>query len=315
MMDNKRFLIVIGLLFFTLANYAYGTSFVLKSSAIVFDEVVKMRDIALMDKLTKLKIGELVISSSPNIGKQINISKREIYEKLIGNGVSNPVLKGAKNISVNRRGKLVNTSFFKKRILDYIKKYSRWKNGLTLKIITNKKIIIPLSGVSWKIIPVNGQDFFGNILFKLRAFKNGEEVLADWIVARLKIEKKVAIANRIIRKDEMIRQEDIRWEEREITAFTKNAIFEKIGIIGQRAGRTIRTNTVITTNNLESKYLVKRGFVSSLIVRYKSIRAVADVIPMSNGKYGDIVKVMNKNTKKILSAIVIGQNKMEVKVR
>jgi len=315
MNSNKVLKVIIGLLFLGAVSYMYATSFVLKSSAVVFDEVVKMRDIALMDKLTKSKIGGLIVSYSPNIGKQLTISKREIYEKLIGNGIANPVLKGAKNVSINREGKLVNTVFFKKRILDYIKKYSRWKNGLTLKIITNKKIIIPISGVSWKIIPVNGQDFFGNILFKIRAFKNGEELLSDWIVARLKIEKKIAIANKTIRKDEIIGKDDIRWEEREITAFTKNAVFEESGIVGQRAGRTIRTNTVITTNNLESKYLVRRGFISSLIVKYKSIRAVADVIPMSNGRYGDMVKVMNKNTKKILSAIVVGQNKMEVKVR
>jgi len=36
---------------------------------------------------------------------------------------------------------------------------------------------------------------------------------------------------------------------------------------------------------------------------------------MSNGKYGDLVKVMNKNTKKILTAVVTGQNKMEVRIR
>ncbi len=314
-MKNKIiFLIIVSLILFSI-NLISGTSFVLKNRAIVFDKVIKMKDVALMDKNSQRDIGELIISASPNIGKRILISKKEIYEKLIGNGVANPVLRGALSVLVNRKGKSVNTKFFKKRILDYIQKYSKWKNGLSLKILSTKTFIIPESGVKWKIIPVNGQDFFGNILFKIKAYKGNDEIFSDWIVARLKINKKVAIANRIISKNELIREDDIRWEEREITLFIKNAIFNPESIIGKRSGRTIRTNTVITTNNLESEYLVKRGYLSSLVAQYKSIRAVADVIPMSNGKYGDLVKVLNKHTKKILTAMVVGQNKMEVKIR
>ncbi len=292
-----------------------NTSFVLKDSTIVFNEVVKLNDIALMDKNTNKRIGDLVISASPKIGNGMLISKNEIYAKLIGNGIIKPNIKGAKSVLVNRNGKTISAKFFKSRILNYIKKYSKWKTGLSLKIVSTKQIIIPEAGVIWKIIPVNGQDFFGNILFKIKAYKANKELYSDWIIAKLKIEKKVAIANRIIRKNELIGKDDIRWEEREITAFIKNAVFNPKLIIGRRSGRTIRTNTVITTNNLASEYLVRRGFLSSLTAKYKSIRAIADVIPMTNGKYGDMVKVINKNTKKILTAIVIGQNKMEVIIR
>jgi len=303
------------IIFISALSVIYSSSFVLKSKTVVFDNVVKMKDIAMMDNYTMNKVGNLIISSSPEIGNGIEIGKREVFEKLIGNGISNPILKGAKKVFVSRKGKTVDMSYFKNKILKYVKKFSRWKNGINIKIKTNKKIIVPSIGVTWKIIPVNGQDFFGNILFKIKAFKNNEEIFSDWIIADLTVEKKVALANRTISKDEMIGENDIRWEEREITPFIKNAVFNKAQIIGRRAGRTIMTNTVITANNLESKYLVRRGMLSSLIVNYKSIRAVADVIPLSNGKYGDFVKVMNKSTKKILTALVVGQNKMEVKVR
>lgn len=313
----KRLIKVIFFLivFISFLSVIYSTSFVLKRKTVVFDNVVKMKDIAMMDNHTMNKIGNLIISSSPNIGNGLIIGKREVFEKLIGNGVSNPILKGAKRVFVSRKGKIVNMSYFKDKILKYVRKYSKWKEGISIKIKTNKKIIVPSIGVSWKIIPVNGQDFFGNILFKIRAFKNNEEIFSDWIIADLTVEKKVALANRTISKDEMIGETDIRWEEREITPFIKNAVFNKGQIIGRRAGRTIRTNTVITANNLESKYLVRRGMLASLIVNYKSIRAIADVIPLSYGKYGDYIKVMNKSTRKILTALVVGRNKMEVKVR
>ncbi len=292
-----------------------GTAFVLKENAVVFDEVVKMKDVALMDNATVRQIGDMVITASPKIGSKLTIGKREIYEKLIGNGISDPVLRGAARVQVNRNGKSVHASYFKNQILRYIQTHSKWKSGLSLTVVSNKRFVVPDTGVSWEITPVNGQDFFGNILFKVKAVKNNLELFSDWIVARLKIKRLVAISNRTLGRNELIQKKDIRWETREITAFLKNAVLDEKQIIGKRAGRTIRTNSVITENNLESAFLVRRGYLSSLVAKYKSIHAVADVIPMSNGKYGDLIKVVNKNTKTVLTAMVIGQNKMEVKIR
>ena len=161
MIQNKKILMIF-LVFIMSLNLSSSTSFILKDNTVVFDEVIKMRDIALMDNVTNRKIGNLVISASPKVGERILIGKKEIYEKLVGNGYKKPVLKGAHNVLVNRSGKTLNTAFFKNKILAYIKKYSKWKSGLSLKIVTTKKIVVPATGVQWKIIPVNGQDFFGN---------------------------------------------------------------------------------------------------------------------------------------------------------
>ena len=79
----------------------------------------------------------------------------------------------------------------------------------------------------WVLRPANGQDFFGNILFQARAFSKvtNEELYSNWIVAKLKIVKKVAVSNRTIQKNEILSRDDLRWETREIDAFTKDARF------------------------------------------------------------------------------------------
>jgi flagella basal body P-ring formation protein FlgA len=181
-------------------------------------------------------------------------------------------------------------------------------------IVTSKEILVPESGVKWQLEPANGQDFFGNILFKVKAFSstNNEPIYSNWLVAKLKIIKKVAISNRTIEKNEKIMEGDIRWETREITAFIKKAIFNKNEIIGQKAGRIIKPNSVITSSLLEKKYLVRRGGMALLVAHLKSIKATSTVKVLANGSYGDTVRVMNSSSKKILSAVVTGKNRLEV---
>jgi flagella basal body P-ring formation protein FlgA len=273
-----------------------------------------MKDIALMDTPTRNRIGQLVIAVSPELGKTETIGKKEIYEKLVGNGITSPQIKGANTVKIIRKGITVKPSFFKEIIHNYIVTNSRWKEGIQVEIVSAKELVIPESGVRWQLEPANGQDFFGNILFKLKAFSKTthEEIFSNWLVTKLKITKQVAVSNRTIQKNERISAGDIRWETREIDAFSKDALFDRREIIGQKAGRIIRPNSVITAGLLEKKYLVRRGAVATLVARLKSVKATSTVKVLANGSYGDTVRVMNTVSHKILSAVVTGRNKLEV---
>ncbi|MCP5102912.1 MAG: flagellar basal body P-ring formation protein FlgA [bacterium] len=293
---------------------AGADTLVLKDIATVSDNIVRIKDIALMDRPTRSRIGNLVIAVSPEPGKTDRIQKKEIYEKLVGNGSKSPQIKGAPSVKIVRKGTIVRPSFFKGIISDYIVKNSKWRDGVTVEIVSSKEIMVPETGVRWQLTPANGQDFFGNILFKARAFSkiNNEQLYENWIVAKLKIVKRVAVSNRAIRKNEPIGENDLRWETREIDAFTKDAIFDRREIIGQKAGRIIRPNSVITTGLMGRRFLVHRGGTAILTATLNAVKATSTVKVLANGAYGDNVRVMNTASRKILSAVVKGKNKLEV---
>jgi len=297
-----------------------ANTLLLKDSAAVSDNIVRIKDIALMDAPTRDRIGNLVIAAAPELGKTDTILKREIYEKLVGNGVESPQLNGADSVKITRNGTAVNPSFFKEMILAYIVKNSRWKDGVQVEIASSKDIVIPQAdenNIRWQLMPANGQDFLGNILFKLQAFSktSNEEIYSNWLVAKLKIMKSVPISNREIRKNQPINESDVRWEVREIDAFTKDAILDKNELLGEKAGRMIRPNSVITAGLLEKKYLVYRGATALLVAQSNSIKATSTVKVLADGGYGDSVQVMNVSSQKILSAVVTGKNQVEVTVQ
>ncbi len=297
-----------------------ANTLVLKDSAAVSDSIVRIKDIALMDAPTRNRIGNLVIAAAPELGKTDTILKREIYEKLVGNGIESPQLNGADSVKITRSGTAVNPAFFKEMILAYIVKNSKWKDGVQVEITSSKDIVIPQAdenNIRWQLMPANGQDFLGNILFKLQAFSkiSNEEIYSNWLVAKLKIMKPVPISNREIQKNQAIGESDVRWEVREIDAFTKDAILDKNELTGEKAGRMIRPNSVITSGLLEKKYLVYRGTTALLVAQANSIKATSTVKVLSDGGYGDSVQVMNISSQKILSAVVTGKNQVEVIVQ
>ncbi len=301
----------------TTSTFSAANTFILKESAVVSDTVVRIRDIALMDNNTRQRIGNLAVAVSPEPGKTNAIERKEIYEKLVGNGIGSPQLKGASRVKIIRRGTTIHPSFFKDRVLQYILTHSRWKEGVSVQIVSSKPMLIPEDGVRWELTPANGQDFFGNLLFKVRALSGstGEELFSNWLVAKLTIRKRVAISNRTLQKGQSIGVGEIRWEVREITPFTKGAILSERALFGQRAGRIIRTNSVITSGLLMRHYMVKRGSLATLNVNFNGIKATSRVKVLKDGAMGDTIQVMNTDSRKILAAVVTGQNKLEVPVQ
>ena len=323
-MKSKSFFLFLSLLgfFFYWApaantNTTAVNTLILKNKATVSDDLVKIKDVATMDSSMRNRIGDLVIAVSPGLGKTGTLQKQEIYEKLVGNGIQPLTIKGPNSVIVLRKGIIVEPSFFEKMVHQYIVTHSRWKNGVHVEILTSKKIAVPGTGIQWQLTPANGEDFFGNILFKIKALSTvtNEAIYSNWIVAKLKIVQPVAISNRSIQKNEMITESDIRWENREITAFVKDAILDKREIIGQKSGRIIRPNSVITGSLLGKRLLVQRGAIALLVAQLKGIKATSTVKALASGSYGDTVRAMNLRSKKIISAVVTGKNTLEVIVQ
>jgi len=315
---GKTVLFVIGILMFSMLAAVSGTSgtLVLKEKSVVSGEIVRVKDVALMEPGVMDRVGQLIISVSPELGKSISIQKQEIYEKLVGNGVQPIEIKGPSSITVLRKGTVLKSSFFKESIYEYITTHSKWKDGLQVEIVTTKEVVIPESGFRWQINPANGQDFFGNVLFEVKAISTdtNEVLYSGWVTAKLKIVKDVPVTNHEIQRNQVITDADIRWESREVTPFTKDVILEKSELIGRRSDRFVRANTVLTTSLLEKEFMVRRGETAVLVAQTRNVSASTHVKVLADGCIGDPVQVMNLVSKRIITAVVNGKNSLEVRV-
>jgi flagella basal body P-ring formation protein FlgA len=304
-----------GLMFLLLYSLLSAESVYLKNKVVVYNESVKFQDVAHMDNQLRRECGGLLVGISPEFKEVTVLKKVEIRDRLNKNGYKGLILKGSDRIIIRRGGTLVKPGFLQKMVTDYIKNNSSWKNNFSIEMKNNKKFIVPEGKISWQLYPANGQDFFQNMLFRIKAYRKGVEVLSDWLMIRLRIFREVALSKRTINRGELLNPSDIRWEKRELNRSYQDAVFDPSKLIGQRVGRTIGANTVITGRVLMREYAVRRGEFAILTANYKLIKASLKVVAMSDGRRGDFIRVKNTESKKILLARVTGKQKLEVDVQ
>lgn len=292
-----------------------AASLTLRERAVVSDGLVRLRDVAEISSALPAQVGGLVIAVAPDLGASQVIGRREIVDKLVGNGIVAPEIAGAAAVRVERRGKVVDPSFFQDEIHRYVAEHSPWGADVRVQVLSTRSLVVPEGGVQWQIVPAGGQDFLGNVLFQVKAYANNEEILGSWITARVRVERLVAVSNRPIAKNEAFGADAVRWEKREITPFIRNAVLDQAQLLGRRSGRLIAANTIITDELLQADWLVRRGENAVLAVSFKNIKATSAVTVMADGRLGDTVRVMSGTSKKILTARVVGKGQVETEVQ
>lgn len=167
--------------------------------------------------------------------------------------------------------------------------------------IINIKISIPAGTVNYTgVTPVKARISVGGRIYRDVNF-----------VVSVKVFDFVLVANHDLRIETPVTESDFRLEEVPIdgrTEYVKDAV-EVTGLVPHRV---IRAGTPISANYFNQPVVVLIGHPVKIIVRYKGIEATAQGVAMTRGRIGEIIKVRNESSKKIISAKVVDSGTVEV---
>lgn len=93
---------------------------------------------------------------------------------------------------------------------------------------------------------------------------------------------------------------------------TRGQITDPNMAIGAQLMRAVKANTPLKKSLLKIPKLVKRASTVELIFKKGGIFLIAEGEALGDGKRGDIIKVKNLKSKKIVTGRVIGVNKVDV---
>lgn len=138
-----------------------------------------------------------------------------------------------------------------------------------------------------------------------------------WLTGFVRWKSPVLITQKNISYQEKIQSSDVTESLRDIT-YSKDLITDREEVIGLIAARALSSSTVLTRTDLRKEPMVKRGQVVKTIMGrlqpgdsdYEvSVVAVAE----EPGVMGDIIKVKNADSQKLLSATVIDYGVVRIK--
>ena len=117
------------------------------------------------------------------------------------------------------------------------------------------------------------------------------------------------IASKILIKGELITEEDLKLTKIS-TANISGSFTDTADIVGRKATFNISRGAIIKPRHLELIYDVEKGQTVMLMAENASISIRTNAIALETGQRGDMIKVRNTNSGKVLSVIVQGEKKV-----
>ena len=167
--------------------------------------------------------------------------------------------------------------------------------------IIDIKISIPSAMVNYTgVTPVRARIFVGGRMYRDINF-----------VVSVKVFDFAIVANHVLRIENPVTEADFRMEEVAVDGRTEY-VKDVSEIVGLVPHRVINAGVPVTINYFQQPVAVMGNQPVRIIVHYKGIEASAKGITMTRGRIGEIIKVKNEASKKIISARVVDAGTVEV---
>lgn len=167
--------------------------------------------------------------------------------------------------------------------------------------IINIQLSIAAGMVNYKgVTPVKARIFVGGKMYRDVNF-----------VLSVKVFDYVAVTNHTLQIETPVTEADFRMEEIAIDGRTEyiKDISEVVGLVPHRV---ISAGSPVTINYFQQPVAVASNQPVKIIIRYKGIEASAKGIALTRGRIGEVIRVKNEASQKVVSAKVIDSQTVEV---
>ena len=116
----------------------------------------------------------------------------------------------------------------------------------------------------------------------------------------------IPVVSRPLNRGDIIRRNDIEWIKLRERKIRQGYIQNENQIIGMAAKRYIAAKTPFTKNHMQRPQLIKKGGVVNIALVNGAMRLTTQGRSLENGSLGDMIRIKNIKTKKIIEAKVTG---------
>lgn len=122
----------------------------------------------------------------------------------------------------------------------------------------------------------------------------------------------VAISQKPIPRQKQLVNSDIFFEERDISKLFRGFYTKNDNITGMVSRMQIQAGSVLSPGLVQAPKLVKRGQTVDVFVKTSSYEIHGEGSALSDGARGDLIRVKNNSSSKIIEGIVVGPGVVRV---
>jgi flagella basal body P-ring formation protein FlgA len=145
----------------------------------------------------------------------------------------------------------------------------------------------------------------GGFMLPVRDSLNGGDAKSNkWISGTIRVSKLTPVTTRLIIQGERVQAQDLRMSMTDIT-FAKDGVLLIGDIAGQQVSRSLSVGSPVWASDLKREPATKRGQIVKALLGDETFEITTSMQAEENGFVGDLIKLKNLETQKVLSGLVI----------
>lgn len=207
------------------------------------------------------------------------------------------------------RGETIKTA-----VREYIEKNMPWQKsvvrvefpaGVSDLRMTGKKI-------TYRVLSKSNEDFIGDSYFTVKCYENGTFLDGKTVKARIELLMDVVVSTKSLYRNVKIECGDVKLIKKWFNRLPSNIISDTDVVVGMKLRTNVKPNTEITGNMVRSIPIVKKGKPVRIVFENGSMRITTIGLSDQDGMHGELIKVRNISSRKMIYARVMGNSLVKV---
>lgn len=259
-------------------------------------------------------IARIAVSASPNAGKTKSLSGSTIISALRHNAMlKGASWKGQENILVFR----ATMTLAKEKLHQIITKYlhdnlDKLPNA-EIKFTSFRapaELNLPKGELSWKVIPSN-PDIISSSSFSILFKVNGKQAENCTVRGKLEAMAPVVTVSVKVNRGDIITPDQVVLIQKDVTRL-EQPYFDLEEVIGKQAKRTLTAGKVLEQRYLQSAPVIRKGEMVKILATKGNLRLETNGLARANGQTGEVIRVQNINSNKLIHCRVDGPGRVSV---
>lgn len=195
-------------------------------------------------------------------------------------------------------------------IREYIEANMPWPPGsLRVDFLSKEPESIPQNrDLVLRVEPAGNQDFIGDMVFLVKSFRDGNLLRTESVRTRIEVQRDVVTAARGLPAGIVLTESDIRTARRWVRRIHPHSLPSPEEASGKRLTMQVASGAEILATMLKEVPLVRKGKMVKMVFDNGSMQIVTVGLSEEDGVAGNIVRVKNITSNKIIYARVLSDS-------
>jgi flagella basal body P-ring formation protein FlgA len=268
----------------------------------------QVADISGFDEDLIEELEEMPLGQAPLPGESLTIERNEIRRQMANRRIDavRVAIAGGNSVTVERRGRMVSNDEVTALVDNWVADSWRGEDVRTELMFTRlpDELTLKEEQFDLRVLDSVKPKATGSMALSVAAL-DGDRVLARFPVSiRLRAWQEVIVAADDLKRGSIISEEDIRFNEQEMSNNRGRAYVSVDEVLGKRLVRTVRAGDIITSGHVENPPLIERGDEIFLVVEFNGIRVGCSGKAAQKGGYGDHILVRNQYGRNLTGVVM-----------